>query len=324
MAITEDEPSVGKGNARSGQRVEITMKKVQRLHFITDGDERKHVLDYTHVDFHFVEDQRKNLLSKFNSLNLEFKVTLDQLLTEQVPGNIVRALGGRGKKKDYIFSNEILFSKTIESPFKTVPEITFDSESECNNLEPLPPLPKLIEAEPIDTSANVITLVVLTQTLAVSEEYKKVPDKKLVVKTPKKKAQTVSLSVSDPSTTKKANSFTEQLLLRLIEEGCYMKQKCSTCGSTDHLTKEHPKQVVFKKTLAKLKAQSYKDSSSRKAHLIPKPSLIGSTAAATTITLMSVCTTLDVTSMVALLMKPLTVLRNLPLTRGKQGSLVSD
>nr|GEZ73962.1 hypothetical protein [Tanacetum cinerariifolium] len=127
-------------------------------------------------------------------------------------------MGRRGKKKDYIFSNEVLFSKTIESPSKTVPEITFDSESECNNLEPLPPLPKLIEAEPIDTSANVITLVVLTQTPTVSEEYKKVPDKKLVVKTPKKKAQTVSLSVSDPSTTKKANSFTEKLLLRLMEE----------------------------------------------------------------------------------------------------------
>nr|GEV95989.1 hypothetical protein [Tanacetum cinerariifolium] len=28
---------------------------------ITDSDERKHVLDYTHVDLHYVEDQRKNL-----------------------------------------------------------------------------------------------------------------------------------------------------------------------------------------------------------------------------------------------------------------------
>nr|GFC77394.1 hypothetical protein [Tanacetum cinerariifolium] len=42
MAIAEDEPSIGKNDARS---------------------------DYTHVDLHYVEDQRKNFLSKFNSLN---------------------------------------------------------------------------------------------------------------------------------------------------------------------------------------------------------------------------------------------------------------
>ncbi|GJZ96901.1 hypothetical protein Tco_0669235 [Tanacetum coccineum] len=35
------------------------------------------------------------------------KVTIDQLLTEQVPGNIVRALGGRAKKKEKISSKEI-------------------------------------------------------------------------------------------------------------------------------------------------------------------------------------------------------------------------
>ncbi|GKB46201.1 hypothetical protein Tco_0896954 [Tanacetum coccineum] len=58
----EDEPSVGKADARSGQWVDITMKKVHRLLSMTDGDERKHVLDYTHVDLHYVEDQRKNLV----------------------------------------------------------------------------------------------------------------------------------------------------------------------------------------------------------------------------------------------------------------------
>ncbi|GKC29257.1 hypothetical protein Tco_1036551, partial [Tanacetum coccineum] len=50
MAIAEDEPSVGKADARSGQWVDITMKKVHIILSMTDGDERKHVLDYTHVD----------------------------------------------------------------------------------------------------------------------------------------------------------------------------------------------------------------------------------------------------------------------------------
>ncbi|GKD86671.1 hypothetical protein Tco_1357825 [Tanacetum coccineum] len=104
---------------------------------MSDGDERKHVLDYTNVDLCYMEDQRKNLLNKFNSLKQELfpckselialkntkahniylqneitilkldnqslrdevsdlkkfiekwtfsNVTLDQLLTEQVPG----------------------------------------------------------------------------------------------------------------------------------------------------------------------------------------------------------------------------------------------
>nr|GEX37279.1 hypothetical protein [Tanacetum cinerariifolium] len=68
MAIFEDEPSVRKVDARSGQWVDITMKKVHRLLSMTDGDERKHVLDYTHVDLNYVKDQRKNLVNKFNLL----------------------------------------------------------------------------------------------------------------------------------------------------------------------------------------------------------------------------------------------------------------
>ncbi|GJV08908.1 hypothetical protein Tco_1346564 [Tanacetum coccineum] len=61
-----------------------------------------------------------------------------------VPGNIVRALGGRGKKRDTISLKKVLFSKTIKSPSETIPEITSDSESECGNLEPLPSILKLI------------------------------------------------------------------------------------------------------------------------------------------------------------------------------------
>ncbi|GJV65584.1 retrovirus-related pol polyprotein from transposon TNT 1-94 [Tanacetum coccineum] len=56
MAIAEDETSVGKVDARSGQWVDITIKKVHILLSMTDGDERKHVLDYNHVDLHYVED----------------------------------------------------------------------------------------------------------------------------------------------------------------------------------------------------------------------------------------------------------------------------
>ncbi|GJS86694.1 hypothetical protein Tco_0769330 [Tanacetum coccineum] len=210
-------------------------------------------VNYTHVDLYYVEDQRKNLLSKFNSLNQELslcksklcdlkntkalncslqtkisrlnldneslkdkisnlkevnekwtssKVTLDQLLTKQVLGNIVCTLGGRGKRKDTIFLKEVLFTKADESPSETVPEITSNFKPECHNQEPLPPLPKLSGTEP--------------------------------------------------------------------NEDCHMKPKCSAYGSTIHLTKEHPEQAVVKKTLAKLKTKSSQGSSSRKALVISK------------------------------------------------------
>ncbi|GJX62922.1 retrovirus-related pol polyprotein from transposon TNT 1-94, partial [Tanacetum coccineum] len=191
MAITEDEPSIRKADARLGQWVEITMKKVQRLLSMIDG----------------------------------------------------------------------------------IPVTSF----------------KLIRTEPTSTLADVLTLVDLTQTLAVSEDIKKIPKKGSTIKAPNKMTQTVS----DPNPMKKDDPSTEQLLLTLMKdlkglkeqikipsdtspynhlsEDYYVKPKCSTCGSTNHLTKEHLEQAAVKKTLAKLKAQSSQGSSSRKAPMIPKP-----------------------------------------------------
>ncbi|GJU55011.1 hypothetical protein Tco_1228725 [Tanacetum coccineum] len=188
MAIAEDEPSVGKTDARFGQWVNITMKKIHRLLSMTDGDERKHVLDYTHVDLHYVEDQRKNLLNKFNLLKQELslhrselcnlknivsinyslqneviivniengspkdeisdlkkviekltcsKVTLDQLLSEQVPSNIINALGGKGRRKENNFSKEVIFTKADESSSELALEITSDFEIDCDTQGPL-------------------------------------------------------------------------------------------------------------------------------------------------------------------------------------------
>ncbi|GKC09702.1 hypothetical protein Tco_1001312 [Tanacetum coccineum] len=213
--------------------------------------------------------QRKNLLSKFNSLNQELssckseltdlkntkalncslqnkitilnlenesqrdeipdlkkfiekwtsnRVTLDQLLTEQVPRYIVRALGGRGKKKDTISSKEVLFSKAAESSSETAPEITSDSESDCDIQEPLPPLPKLLGVGPNDSSKDEISLADLTLTLTVSDEIKKVPDKRSAVNVLKKKAQPATSTVPDRSLAKKADSSTEKLILTMIEE----------------------------------------------------------------------------------------------------------
>ncbi|GJV45845.1 retrovirus-related pol polyprotein from transposon TNT 1-94 [Tanacetum coccineum] len=56
-----------------------------------------------------------------------------------------------------------------------------------------------------------------------------------------------------------------------LSDDCYSKPKCFTCGSTDHLTKEHSEHVAIKKTLIQLKAQSPLNPTPKKAPRIPIP-----------------------------------------------------
>ncbi|GJV96967.1 hypothetical protein Tco_1548544 [Tanacetum coccineum] len=296
------------------------MKKVHRLLSMTDGDERKHVLDYTHVDLTYVEDQRKNLVNKLNlfkqemslhksklcnlkntvsincslqnkgirvnleneSLNDEIsdlkrviekwtcsKVILDQLLSEQIPGNIVKALGGRGKRKEKISSKEVIFTKANESSSMPFPEITSDSESDCETREPLLTLPKLIGAAPIvvpDKKADSSTEQLL---LTMMEEVKGL---KTQIEIPSCTSSSNSQSSSSKSKQRTWFGPCKHCGLRNhLSDDCYSKPKCSTCGSTDHLTKEHSEHVAVKKTLIQLKAQSPLNPTPKKASRIPIP-----------------------------------------------------
>nr|GEY44285.1 hypothetical protein [Tanacetum cinerariifolium] len=108
--------------------------------------------------------------------------------------------------------------------------------------EPLPPLAKLLGVDPIGTSNDVTPPADLIQTSTVPDNTKLLIIKESFVKTIKKKAQTKSPSVPDPSPDKKADSSTKQLLLTLMREAMY-----------------------------KLKAQTSHATSSRKALKIPKP-----------------------------------------------------
>nr|GEY58376.1 hypothetical protein [Tanacetum cinerariifolium] len=83
-----------------------------------------------------------------------------------VLGNIVKALGGKDRRKEKNSSKEVIFTKADESSSMIAPEITSDSESECDLHEPLPPLPKLIGAAPSSTSKSLIYLSDLTLNMA--------------------------------------------------------------------------------------------------------------------------------------------------------------
>ncbi|GJV66222.1 hypothetical protein Tco_1477050 [Tanacetum coccineum] len=276
MAIAEEEPSVGKADARSG-----------------------------HYE----------------------KVTLGQLLSEQVPGNIVKALEGRGKRKEKISSKEVIFTKADESSSMPILEITSDSKSECETHEPLPPLSKLIGAAPTGTLNSLISLADLTLNMADLTLNTSVPKKTKLTSNKvshtyaiKKKTETKSPAIPFPQPEKKADLSAEQLLLTLMDEvkslkeqikvpsentlsisqtgssksskgkqttwfgpckhygfknhlakDCYIKPKCSTCGYTNYLTKEHLEQTIVNKTLTKLKAQSSMNPLAKKALMIPKP-----------------------------------------------------
>ncbi|GJW82261.1 retrovirus-related pol polyprotein from transposon TNT 1-94 [Tanacetum coccineum] len=184
MAIAEDEPSVGKGDARSGQLVEITMKKVYRLMSMTDDEEIKHVLDNTHVDLHYVEDQRKDLVNKFNALkqdlafykselcNLKNTVSINcSLQNEVIKVNLENEslkdeISDLKRRKENNSTKEVVFTKADESLSEPAPMITSNSEADFDIQEPLPPLPKLVEAESSGTSNNLISLSDLTTNMA--------------------------------------------------------------------------------------------------------------------------------------------------------------
>ncbi|GJY01945.1 reverse transcriptase domain-containing protein [Tanacetum coccineum] len=187
-----------------------------------------------------VEDDQRTNNEFMADLNVEnhkraLKVTLDKLLSKQIPGNIVKALGGKGKRKEKISSKEVIFTKVDDSSSMSIPEITFDSKSKYNTYEPLPPLLKLTKATPAGTSESLISLADLTLNMA---------DLIVNISVPKKTKPT-SVNVSP--------------------------EYCSTCGSTDHLTKEHLEHAAVKKMLIKLKAQSPLNPTPRKAPMIPKP-----------------------------------------------------
>ncbi|GJR64812.1 hypothetical protein Tco_0010877 [Tanacetum coccineum] len=247
MAIIEDEPSVEEADAKSGQWVDNTMKKVHRLLSMTDGDEIKHVLDYTHVDLHYVEDQRKNLVSKFNLLKQEISLHKSELL----PGNIVKALGGKSIRKEKISSKEVVFTKADESSSTLAPEITSDSESECDSQEPLPPLPKLIGAAPFGTSESLISLSDLTLnmadlTLDTPDPKKTRPSVKVSPAYVIKNKIEKSLAGPKPCSDKTAHSSTEQLLLTLMEEVKGLKRQIEIPSGTPPSNSQPSSSKVYK------------------------------------------------------------------------------
>ncbi|GJS11707.1 hypothetical protein Tco_0368503 [Tanacetum coccineum] len=112
IALVDDELTVEKNHARNGEWIDITMKKVNILLFIDEDADWQNYLKYNNIDLKFIEEQRLNLLSKYNFFELNkyrdellilkqakldsitFQIQNTELTNEQIPHKKKKFLGG--------------------------------------------------------------------------------------------------------------------------------------------------------------------------------------------------------------------------------------
>ncbi|GJV64653.1 hypothetical protein Tco_1475481 [Tanacetum coccineum] len=80
MALADDELTVGKSHARNGEWVDITMRKVNTLLSMDEDTDWQNYLKYINIDLKFVEEQRLNLISKYNKMVFKLNKCRDELL----------------------------------------------------------------------------------------------------------------------------------------------------------------------------------------------------------------------------------------------------
>ncbi|GJZ75763.1 hypothetical protein Tco_0640228 [Tanacetum coccineum] len=80
MALADDELIVGKSHARIDEWVNITIRKVNTFLSMDEDADWQNYLKYINIDLKFVEEQRLNLLSKYNKIVFELNKCRDELL----------------------------------------------------------------------------------------------------------------------------------------------------------------------------------------------------------------------------------------------------
>ncbi|GKA38186.1 retrovirus-related pol polyprotein from transposon TNT 1-94 [Tanacetum coccineum] len=188
MAIAKDEPSVGKADARS-------------------------------------EDQRKNMVNKYNLLKQELSLHKFELsnLKNIIPINC--SFQNKVNLENESLKDEISdLKKAYVSTSESALMITSDSEDDSDNQEPLPPLPKLTRVDLFGASKSLISLSDLTVNMAdltlntASKEMKKSTNKVSQTYVIKKKTKSKNPAVQSSCPDKNDLPSTEQLLLTLMEE----------------------------------------------------------------------------------------------------------
>ncbi|GJU49624.1 retrovirus-related pol polyprotein from transposon TNT 1-94 [Tanacetum coccineum] len=113
MTLADDELTVEKSHARNGEWVNITIRKVNNLLSMDEDADWQNYLKYINIDLKFVEEQRLNLLFKYNKMVFELnkckqikeekKINetwltsskkISQCINEQIPHQKKKVLGG--------------------------------------------------------------------------------------------------------------------------------------------------------------------------------------------------------------------------------------
>nr|GEX33604.1 hypothetical protein [Tanacetum cinerariifolium] len=260
MVIVKDEPVVGKDDARS---------------------------DYTYVDLYYVEDQRKKLLSGRRKRKETISSKVNESPSKTIPEiasnfeskcenqELLHPLPNLSRATPIGTSNNVI-PLVVLNQTTTVPEKAkkvVDKELVVKIVKKNDQTKSTFIPDPILVKKADSSTKQLLHTLM--EEVKRLKEQ---IKPPSDNFATVSQTGSSKSAKGKQNTWfgpcKHCVFRNHLLEDCYNKPKRSTYQSTDHLTKEHLEQVVVKKTLAKLKAQSSHASSLRKAPKIPKPFIL--------------------------------------------------
>ncbi|GKB78108.1 hypothetical protein Tco_0945003 [Tanacetum coccineum] len=80
MALANDELAVGNNYARNGEWIDITIRMVNILLSMVEDADCQTYLKHINIDLKFVEEQKLNLLSKYNKLVFELNKCRDDLL----------------------------------------------------------------------------------------------------------------------------------------------------------------------------------------------------------------------------------------------------
>ncbi|GKE16313.1 retrovirus-related pol polyprotein from transposon TNT 1-94 [Tanacetum coccineum] len=226
MAIADDEPSVGKGDARSGQWVDITMKK--RNNLVNKFNALKQ-------DLALHKSELCNLKNTVSiNCSLQNEVIRVNLENESLNDEISDLKKGKGRKKENN-AKEVLLTKADVSTSESAPMITSDSEDDSDNQNALPSTEQLL--------------------LTLMEEVKGIKNQILIpLDTPSSVSQ-----ASSSKTPKQKVWYGPCKNCRMknhLSDDCYSKPKCSTYDSCSHTTKEHTEQTTVRKSLNNLKGQS--------------------------------------------------------------------
>ncbi|GKB77316.1 hypothetical protein Tco_0944211, partial [Tanacetum coccineum] len=247
MALADDELTMGKNHARNGEWIDIIIRKVNILLFMDEDANWQNYLKYINVDLKYVEEQRLNLLSKYNKIIFELNKCRDDLLvlkqvieavTFQIQDTkltkINHALQEQLKEERKINEKWLTSSKKGASPSSEIMSLTYQPHSSkgpvtVSDTEPITPsVPTEVKNTKQDSKINELTKLVHM-----------LMDEKINFKTREQKPKSSNLGSSSKILKAKAKPFppcTHHGFNDHIPDDCRNCPECEIYRSYDHFT----------------------------------------------------------------------------------------